>query len=212
MNIMRLIRISAMHDRRAFPLALITIATVAAATGCGSSGSKPATPTQPTDTHAVTTTQPAARLQKFTSQRYSFHVTLTKDWSENDAVVAWNGKKLQGLDSAAFANFNDPADRTLAAAAARVAKGTALARWKAAMVRAAPVGCSNSSSVEQTTLGGEPALAWTSTCSDGAYVHKLATVHGDRGYVILFASAHLHDDPRTRHIFESIRRSFRFTS
>ena len=211
---MRLIRPGAIHKRRAFPLALMTIATAATAAACGSSESKPAgqaASTQPKATQA-TTTRPAARVQKFTSKQYSFRVTLTKDWSENDAVVAWNGKKLQGLDSAAFANFNDPADRTLAAAAARVARGTALAKWKAAMVRAAPAGCSNSSSVEQTTLGGEPALAWTSTCSDGAYVHKLATVHGGRGYVILFASAHLHDDPRTRHIFESIRRSFRFTS
>jgi hypothetical protein len=207
-----------MHERRAFPLALIAIATVAAVAACGSSGTKPAAqgtqaaPTQPTATQAVTTTRPVAPPQKFMSQKYSFRVTLTRDWSEDDARVDWTGKKLQGLQSPAFANFTDPAtDRGLATAAAPAATATGLAKWRAAMVRAAPDACSESSTVQQTTLGGEPALAWTATCSDGYYVHKLATVHGTRGYMILFASPAAHDDAETRRIFESIRRSFRFT-
>ena len=171
----------ATHERRAFPLALMAMATVAAAAGCGSSGSKPASqathaaPTQPTLTKAVATTHPVAPPQKFTSQKYGFRVTLTKASSEADAIVAWNGRKLQGLDSAAFANFTDPAtDRTLAVAAARVAPGMGLAEWRAAMVRATPSICPVSSSVEQTTLGGEPALAWTTKCGDGYNVNKLA--------------------------------------
>jgi hypothetical protein len=41
-----------------------------------------------------------------------------------------------------------------------------LTEWRAAMVRAAPPACSDSSSAERTTLGGEPALVWTATCSD----------------------------------------------
>ena len=204
-----------MNTRRALPLALVAITTAVAAAACGSSGSKPATqapPTQPTATQATTTTRPAAPLQKFMSQRYSFRVTLTADWSEHDALIAWNGNKLQGLGSAAFANFTDPASgRTLAAAAARVPKGTGPAEWKAAMVRAAPPVCSESSSVEQTTLGGEPALAWTATCSDGYDVNKLATLHGQCGYMILLASPTANDDAADRRIFASIRRSFRFT-
>jgi hypothetical protein len=209
---MRLIR---MHHGRAFPLALITIATTAAAAGCGSSGNKPApqaAPTQPTATQPVTTKPPAAPPQKFTSQRYSFHVTLTKDWSGTDAVVAWNSNELQGLGSAAFANFTDPATgRTLVAAAAKVTNGMRLAEWKAAMVRAAPPISSESSSARQTTLGGEPALAWTSTASDGYHVNKLATLHGTRGYMIFLASPTANDDAQNRRTFESIRRSFRFT-
>ena len=123
---MTLIRIGAMHRRRAFPLALMAIAMAGAVAACGSSGSQPA---QPTATQAVTTTRPAARLQQFMSHRYSFRVTLTKDWTEDDALVAWNGKKLQGLGSAAFANFTDAATgRTLVAGAARVAKGMRLDR------------------------------------------------------------------------------------
>lgn len=207
-----------MHERRAFPLALITIATAAAAAGCASSGGKPAAqatqaaPTQPTATQAITTTRRAAPPHKFTSRRYSFRVTLTKDWFEDDALVAWNGNKLQGLGSAAFANFTDPATgRTLVAGAARAAKGMRLAEWRGAMVRAAPPISSESSSVEPTTLGGEPALAWTATVSDGYHVHKLAALHGTRGYMIFLASPTTDDDAENRSTFESIRRSFRFT-
>jgi hypothetical protein len=206
------------HHRRAFPLALIAIATAAAVAACGSSGSKPAAqathaaPPQPTATQAVATTRPAAPPQKFISQQYSFRVTLTEDWSEDDALVAWNGKKLQGLGSDAFANFTDPpTGRTLVAAAAREAKGMGLAEWRAAMVRAAPPVCADSSSVGQTTLGGEPALAWTATCSDGYDVNKLAALHERRGYMILLASPKANDNAEDRAIFESTRRSFRFT-
>jgi hypothetical protein len=214
-SVMRLIHMDATHQRRAFPLALMAIATVAAAAGCGSSGSKPASqaaPTQPTATKAVATTHPVAPPQRFTSQKYGFRVTLTKASSEADAIVAWNGKKLQGLDSAAFANFTDPAtDRTLAVAAARVAPGMGLAEWRAAMVRATPSICPVSSSFEQTTLGGEPALAWTTKCEDGYNVNKLATLHGKRGFMMLFASPTAKPKAEDRLIFESIRRSFRFT-
>jgi hypothetical protein len=202
------------HNRPLMP-ALIAIATAAAAAGCGSSGSKPvaqATQAHPTATQATTTKPPTAPPQKFTSRRYGFRVTLTKDWSGNDAVAAWNGHKLQGLGSAAFANFTDPATgRTLVAAAAKVTNGMSLAEWKAAMVRAAPPISSESSSARQTTLGGEPALAWTSTASDGYHVNKLAALHGTRGYMIFLASPTANHDAQNRRTFESIRRSFRFT-
>jgi hypothetical protein len=198
-------------------LTLIAIATVAAAAACGSSGGKPAArATQAVAAHAtitqpVTTTRPSAPAQKFVSQRYGFGVTLTADWSEADAQVDWNGKKLQGLGSAAFANFTDPAaGRTLVAAAARVVKGAQLAEWRAAVVRAAPSVCSDSSSAEETRLGGEPALAWTATCSDGYDVNKLAALHEKRGYVILLASPTANHRAEDRRVFESVRRSFRF--
>jgi hypothetical protein len=197
--------------RRASALAPIAIATAAAVAGCGSSGGEPApqdtqtTPTQPTASRA-------AAPRTFVSHRYGFRVTLTEDWSEDDAHVAWNGNKLQGLGSRAFANFTDSATgRTLVAAAARRAKGMRLAEWRSAMVRAAPSVCSQSSSVEQNTLGGEPALTWIAKCSDGYHVNKLAALHGTRGYMIFLASPAADSDAKDRRAFESIRRSFRFT-
>ena len=189
--------------------AVLTAALAAA--GCGSTGSKPAAqdtraaPTHPTATRA------AAAPQRFMSQRYSFRVTLTSDWAEDDARSAWNGKKLEGVGSPHFANFEDPTGRALVAAAARVAKRTGLAEWRAAMVRAAPPFCSESSSAEHTTLGGEPALAWTAACSDGYHVNKIAALHAGRGYMIMLPSPTANGTTKDRRIFESIRRSFRFT-
>jgi hypothetical protein len=204
--------------RRAFIPALIAIATLAGS-GCGTSGAKPATQTaqaaaaQPTTTRALTTTRPAAPHHTFTSQRYGFRLTLTRDWSETDARTDWNGKKLQGLESPAFANFTDTAaGRTLAAGAAQVTKGMTLTEWQAAMVHAAPAVCADSPSAKETTLDGEPALAWTARCSDGYDVNKLAALHGTRGYMILLASQTANNDAQDRHIFESMRRSFHFTN
>ena len=205
-----------MNERRAFVLGLIPIATVAvAAAACGSPAGTPATQStqaMATQSPQAMATQSTALAQEFTSEWYGFRVTLTKDWSGDDAVVDWDGAKLQGLRSPAFARFADPATgRTLVAGAARVAEGMELAEWRAAMVRAAPPVCSDSSSVEQTTLGGEPALAWTATCSDGYDVNKLAALRGKRGYMILLASPKANDTAEDRRIFESTRRSFRFT-
>jgi hypothetical protein len=201
--------------RLAFPLALIAATAVAATAACGSTASKPAaedTQAAPPHATAVSTTPPAAPPQKFISQRYGFRVTLGKDWSEDDARIAWNGKKLQGLGSAAFANFTDPASgRTLVAGAARVAKGTRLAQWRTAMVRAASVFCTESSSIKHTTFGGERAVVWTAACSDGYHVTKLAALHATRGYIILLASPTANATANNRRAFESIRRSFRFT-
>jgi hypothetical protein len=79
------------------------------------------------------------------------------------------------------------------------------------MVRAAPSVCSESTSVKQTRLGGEPALTWTATCTDGYDVDKLAALHETRGYVILLVSSTGTNLAEDWHAFESIRRSFRFT-
>jgi hypothetical protein len=79
------------------------------------------------------------------------------------------------------------------------------------MVRAAPTVCAESSSVEKTTLGGEPALSWTANCSDGYDVNKVAALHGARGFMILLASPTADNHAGNRRVFESIRRSFRFS-
>ncbi|TML04200.1 MAG: hypothetical protein E6G41_12385 [Actinobacteria bacterium] len=77
----------------------------------------------------MTATRSAALSRKFVSHRYSFRVTLPEGWSAKDALVAWNGTKLQGLDSGQFANFNDSTTgRALVAAAAQVPKGMRLAQ------------------------------------------------------------------------------------
>ena len=200
--------------KRAFGSALTAIVTVAVMTACASSGSRPGTqaaPTQLAATQASTTR--ASTPQEFVSKRYDFAVTLTPDWSEVDASLAWDGRGLQAPGSAFFANFADPmTSRTLLAAAATAPKGMKLAEWQAAMVRGHLSGCSEPSSVEATTLGGAPALAWTEEC-DGGMVNsnKVAALHRGRGYMIYMPSAAA-NDAEDRRIFEGIRQSFRFTS
>ena len=188
------------------PVVLTTAACTSRAPGAGPTS-------QPSAPHVIATTPAAAQAKDFVSDRYGFRVTLTTDWSGTDAQSGWDGKQLQGLESPVFADFTDDVtNRAFVAAAAPVAKGTPLATWRAAMVRAAPSACTDSSSTVRTTLGGEPALAWTATCSDGFAVHKLAAVHGDRGYMTLLASTTGSGKAADLRVFESIRRSFHFSS
>jgi hypothetical protein len=194
-----------LNQQRAIVSTAIALATLALG-GCGSSGGKPAARAA----HATATPAPA---QTFTSRTYGFRVTLTKDWSETDAIADWDGRKLQGLSSPAFANFTDATTgRTLAAAAVRVPETMKLPDWRAAMVRAAPDFCSEPRSAEKTTLGGEPALTWTARCSDGYDVHKLAAVHGRHGYMLLLGSETANHAAADAGVFESMRRSFGFTT
>ena len=189
-----------MSGSRALMLALIASATAVAVAACSSAGV-----TTPSSSAA-----PAAS-KAFTSEWYGFSVNLSDEWSGTDATLDWNGEKLQGLTSPAFARFADASTgRTLVAAAAPVAAGTGLADWRAAMVQAAPASCSESASVEETTLDGEPALVWFATCGDGDAI-KLATLHEGRGYMIFLDSQTATDD-EDRNVFETIRSSFRFSS
>jgi hypothetical protein len=203
--------------RAATSCTLAAVAALVVSAGCGSSSSGTPAP-QAAATSAAATTQAAATTiapaakETFTSGTYHFRVTLTEDWSAADALVDWNGGALQGIDSPTFARFtNDSIGRTLLVAAARTPKGTTLAEWRDAMVRAAPGACAESPSASKTTFGGEPALQWTATCSDGYDVIKLTTLHGKWGYVLLLPSVTSNDDAKDQALFESIRRSFRFT-
>src|SRR6476620_8470443 len=200
--------------KRTIGPALTGIATAVVMAACGSSGSQAgaqAAATQSAASQGSTTT--ASTSQKFVSNRYGFDVTMTSDWSEVDALIDWGGKEIHGPGAPDSANIADPArGRTLMAAAAPVPPGMQLADWSAAMVRGTPPVCTEPSSTEATTLGGEPALAWTLKCSDGYDVNKLAVLHGQRGYVIYLASATANDDAEDHRIFEGIRQSFHFTS
>ena len=165
--------------KRTIGPALTGIATALVMAACSSSGSQAGTQaaaSQPAATQASTTT--ASTPQRFVSDRYGFRVTLPAGWSGTDATIDWPGESLGGLGSPLFANTTDPAlSRYFVAAAAPVAAGMDLPGWKAAMVRGTPPVCSDPSPGEQTTLGGEPALAWTHACSDGYDVNLLAALH-----------------------------------
>jgi hypothetical protein len=208
---------------RAFGLTLTAITTVAVMTACSSSGNQhnsQAATTQPASNQSSTTTVPAttapattaAPSHEFVSKRYGFAVSVPQGWTTYDAEAPWDGEHLSGPGSLQMTALADPTgSRTLMAAAAPVPAGMQLAEWQAAMVRGTPSLCSQSASAETTTLGGEPALAWTVKCSDGLDAIQLAALHRDRGYVFYLGSATANDDAQDRQIFEGIRQSFRFT-
>ena len=192
---------------------------VAVIAGCGSASSPPGTQSTvaqvvaPPASSSMTLSATTAAPHEFASTRYEFRVILPQDWSETDAIVDWDGMTLSGPGSPFFANIADPAGgRTLMVAAAPVQPGTQLADWQAAMVRATPPVCPGPSTAQPTSIGGEPALAWTVSCSDGYDVNKLAVLHGQRGYIVYLPSRTANDDTEDQRIFEGIRQSFHFTS
>jgi hypothetical protein len=196
-----------LEQRHAPTLGLIALVMVLAA--CSSPGTTP-TP-RPGPPEAATTTRPPVAAQEFVSQRYGFRLTLAAGWSGSDAQLEWDGKELQGLSSPAFADFAEAATgRAFTVGAARVAEGTQLAAWRAALGLAAPAGCIDSKSAEKVTLGGEPALTWTTDCGD-ARPRKIATLHGGRGYIAIFELSAADENAADRRVLESIRGSFRFT-
>ena len=119
--------------------------------------------------------------------------------------------KLQGLSSPAFADFEQAGTgRAFTVGAAPLAEGTKLAAWRAALGLAVPSGCVDSTSAENVTLGGEPALAWVTDCGD-AHPRKIAAVHGGRGYIAIFELSLADENAADLRMLESIRQSFRFT-
>jgi hypothetical protein len=197
-------------ERRLATAAMLAalVAPMTACTPTGRAAPPSAGASQPTRTAAPAA--PAAS-ERFDSKTYGFRVTLSAGWSEHDATVHWDGKALHGVDSPAFADFTEASTgRALVVGAAPVPAGTRLPAWQAAMVRAAPAVCSNSSAVTRTTLGGEAALAWPASCSDGYAVLNVAALHGRRGFMLFLASPTADDLTVDRSRFEAIRRSFRF--
>ena len=199
-------------------MALTMIATVGLMAACSTSGSQVSGPQNAasqllpapasTSTASVTSTP-----QEFVSNHYHYAVTSPQGWSDSDAIIDWDGTALAGPGAESFDDLADLAsDRTLMTAAAKVPPGTRLADWQEAMVRATPGVCAKPSTVRSTTLGGEPALAWTITCRDGYDVNNIAAVHGERGYIMYLPSATANDNAEDGRIFEGFRRSFHFTS
>jgi hypothetical protein len=193
-------------QRSAFTLGLIALVLVSA--GCASPATKAGSQSRPTTT--VTTT-PTSGPHEFVSKRYHFRLTLPQGWSGVDAQDVWDGKALQGQQSPAFADFADSnTERVFTIGAAPAVKGIRLTPWRAAVVRGVATGCVDPRAAKNTTLGGEPALTWTTTCGD---VHpvKFAVVHQERGYAAIFEASGSTMNAADLAVFDSIRRSFRFT-
>ncbi len=195
-----------MEHRRAAVIGMVVL--VMATTGCSTPhAARTAQPTgQPSASARV-----SASTTEFVSKRYRFRLALDHGWSGSDAEAVWDGKNLQGVSSPSFADFTDPTGRAFTVGAATIRKGTRLAAWRAAMLRGVRPGCTDAPSAKSTTLGGEPALEWTTDCGDGSHITKIAAVHGTRGYMTIFELSPSAVTAEDQRILESIRGSFQFT-
>ncbi|MDQ6796279.1 MAG: hypothetical protein M3067_15965 [Chloroflexota bacterium] len=152
-------------------------------------------------------TKPQA--ETFVSDRYGFSVTLPTGSLTGHATVGWDASCLCGLGDPAWDHASVDS-RTLVAGATAVDSATDLARWRARIVKLAPDICHDSEAATAVTIGGENALEWTASCSDGYNVIKLAALHGGRGYVVLFASSSSDGLADNQTAFDSLMSSFKY--
>jgi hypothetical protein len=126
----------------------------------------------------------------FASARYGYSLVLPPEWQTQPAVLPWLSGALEGRCPADWDCLSDiSGEPTLAVAAASVAADMTLERWRLQMQSGVPSGCVDAKQSTATTLGGEPAQSWTTTCeSEELHATKVAALHAGRGYMVLFAS------------------------
>lgn len=194
--------------RWAAPLAVTLSGVVlAAATGCGSSGGGAGSPERAGSTSPAATTQ----TKQFTSVVYPYSVTLSDAWFETYGQTAWDGTSALSGSSPAFDYYRDGTNQVFVGAAALPAQER-LERWRDTVVAAAPSSCTHAAAVEQSSLDGERALEWTETCNGGSEaLIKLVALHHGHGYLLGLLSPASSKADADRQLFDSTRRSFRFT-
>jgi hypothetical protein len=184
--------------------ACLIIAIVAG--GCASAGS--AGSSGHAGSSASADSSGPAGSQTFVSERYGFSIELPPAASPRRSAANWDASCLCGLANPAW----DVAlvdGRTWAIGATPVDATIDLQRWQAKMFKLAPAPCTDSAPPTKTAIGGEDALAWTATCSDGNAI-KLAVLHGGRGYMMLFDSPTDADWKDNWEAFNTLTGSFRF--
>ena len=173
--------------------ASLCVALVAA--GCASAAPSPSSP------------KPQA--ERFASNRYGFSITLPADAATRHASTNWDASGLSGLEDPTW-DWALVDSRALVFAATTVNSAMDLAQWRARMVELAPDVCQESEAASKVTIGGEDALEWTASCSDGYEVIKLAALHGGRGYVVLLASPSSDALADNQTAFDSLMSSFEY--
>ena len=74
-----------------------------------------------------------------------------------------------------------------------------------------PGGCTDSPQTTATTLGGERAQTWTTTCQyEGLDATKVVALHAGRGYMLLFVSPIRIGLEADRATLTSVLTTFRF--
>jgi hypothetical protein len=156
---------------------------------------------------------PSRSSQRFTSDRYGFGLVLPSSWQTQRASTAWASGVLEGRCPSDWDCFSESSEaRTLAIAAIDVPLSETLGRWQATIHASAPAGVKDSDPPSETTLGGQPALAWTAASVDeGVNVIKLVALRGRRAYAVLFVSPMTTSPVADHAVFDGIIGTFQFT-
>jgi hypothetical protein len=206
------------HLRLTLGLALCLAAVLA--TGCGSAtpaasaGSSPATTAPTAKASGQASPSAAAGPNTFASQLYGYELVLPPGWQTHPAASAWLSRALEGRCPDDWDCFSSASgEPTLAAAAASVTPDLTLDQWRSRMHVGVPGGCSDSAEATATTLDGEPAQTWTTTC-EGEALHatKVVALHAGRGYILLLASPITVGLEADGAMLSSILATFRFAS
>src|SRR4051812_42471087 len=134
------------------------------------------------------TARPAAT---FVSKRYGYSLVLpgsSSRWSAALATVNLSGSATSGaIHSSETDVFTDAETQRLYILAARPNQPN-LHKWAKFVISIRDPSCRAPHSLSNTTLAGEPALAFAWSCSIGRRGSMIAALHGGRGYFILVAS------------------------
>lgn len=168
----------------------------------------------PTPTPAPSSTPPTR--QAFTSDLYGYQLLLPAQWEGAAASTRWSSGAIEGMcANSGWDCFTDLSGngRRLEVAAIQLAAGTTLEEWHAQIDATTPAICKDTDQGAETTLDGEPAIAWHATCADeGLNAIDLVAIHGTRGFLVVLTTPKglgIEDDEPT---FTSILADFHFTA
>jgi hypothetical protein len=201
--------------RLAFVVILAAAALLAA--GCGSGTPPPSTAQSGVATASPTVNAPAdaspsatTAAQSYSSQLYGYTLVVPSGWQTQPAGSPWLSGALEGRCPADWDCFSGASgEPTLAIAAAAVRAGLTLDQWRTRLTP--PEGCVDSAVTTATTLGGEPAETWTTTCeAEALHSTKVVALHAGRGYIALLASPVSNGLENDRATLNSILTALRF--
>jgi hypothetical protein len=185
--------------RRSFGLSVVLALCLAPAlvAGCASATPAASSATSSASTASATSAasdqaspSAAASSNTFASRLYGYGLVVPLGWQTQMAESPWISGGLEGRCPSDWDCFTGPSgEPTLAAAAASVPADLTLHQWRLRMKFGLAEGCVDSAEQPATTLGGEPAETWTTTCQgEGLHSTKVVALHGGRGYIVLYAS------------------------
>lgn len=179
-------------------IAVTLLVVLASATACGATSSRPSQ-----STSAV----PAGT--KYISKRYRYEIVLRGTFVMIPAQISWDGTFPFGSSGRVDVIVNRQ-DRKFIVAAKPVPSGMSLSRWEAFVVRVQRQVCHGLHNFRASTLGGEPAREFVSSCPEYEVI-TLAALHQGRGYLLNYLSPSSSSPALKRRIYEAGRRAFAFT-